>query len=46
MSGYKEYEFQAIDRPLTESEMSAPRSYSTRARISPARFVNDYGPRL
>ena len=42
MSEYQYYEFQAIDRPLTEKEMARLRSYSTRARITPASFVNDY----
>jgi len=42
MSEYQYYEFQAIDRPLTEKEMSELRSYSTRARITPTSFVNDY----
>lgn len=42
MSQYQYYEFQAIDRPLTEKEMAELRSYSTRARITPTTFVNDY----
>ena len=42
MSEYQCYEFQAIDRPLTAKEMSDLRSYSTRARITPTSFVNDY----
>ena len=42
MSEYQYYEFQAIDRPLTEKEMGDLRSYSTRARITPTSFVNDY----
>ena len=42
MSEYQYYEFQAIDRPLTVKEMSELRSYSTRARITPTSFVNDY----
>jgi hypothetical protein len=42
MSEYQYYEFQAIDRPLTGKEMSELRSYSTRARITPTSFVNDY----
>jgi hypothetical protein len=42
MSEYQYYEFQAIDRPLTEKEMTELRSYSTRARITPTSFVNDY----
>jgi hypothetical protein len=42
MSEYQYYEFQAIDRPLTEKEIGELRSYSTRARITPTSFVNDY----
>jgi hypothetical protein len=42
MSEYQYYEFQAIDRPLTEKEIRELRSYSTRARITPTSFVNDY----
>ena len=42
MSEYQYYEFQAIDRPLTGKEMADLRSYSTRARITPTSFVNDY----
>lgn len=42
MSEYQYYEFQAVDRPLTETEMAELRSSSTRARITPASFVNDY----
>jgi hypothetical protein len=42
MSEYQYYEFQAVDRPLTAKEMSELRSFSTRARISPTSFVNDY----
>lgn len=42
MSEYQHYEFQAIDRPLTAEEMSSLRRCSSRARITPTRFVNDY----
>ncbi|MCX7031449.1 MAG: hypothetical protein NTU62_15200 [Spirochaetes bacterium] len=42
MSEYQYYELQAIDRPLTAKEMSELRSCSTRARITPTSFVNDY----
>ena len=42
MSEYQYYEFQAIDRPLNTKEMDKLRSYSTRARITPTSFVNDY----
>lgn len=42
MSEYQYYEFQAIDRRLTTAEMDELRSFSTRARITPTSFVNDY----
>jgi len=42
MSEYQYYEFQAIDRSLTEKEMRELRAYSTRATITPTRFVNHY----
>jgi hypothetical protein len=42
MSAYQFYEFQAIDRPLTTAEMSELRSVSTRGRITPTSFVNEY----
>ena len=42
MSEYQYYEFQAIDRPLTDEELREVRSYSTRAHITPASFVNHY----
>ena len=42
MSEYQYYEFQAIDRPLTEKQMEELRSYSTRATITRTSFVNDY----
>lgn len=42
MSEYQYYEFQAIDRPLSENEMSELRAYSTRGRITPTSFINDY----
>lgn len=42
MSEYQYYEFQASDRPLTEQEMRKLRAYSTRATITPTRFVNHY----
>jgi len=41
MSEYKYYEFQAIDRPLTEPEMAELRVHSTRARITPTNLVKD-----
>ncbi len=42
MSEYQYYEFLAIDRPLTADEMAALRAISTRARISPVSFTNEY----
>jgi hypothetical protein len=42
MSEYQYYEFQAIDRPLTIQEISEVRGLSTRATITPTRFVNIY----
>ena len=42
MSEYQYYAFQAIDRPLTKKEMAQLRSCSTRARITPTSFVNNY----
>ena len=42
MSEYQYYEFQAIDRPLSDADMRALRSCSTRARITRTSFVNDY----
>jgi hypothetical protein len=42
VSEYQYFEFQAIDRPLNKKEMAELRSYSTRARITPTSFINDY----
>jgi hypothetical protein len=42
MSEYQYYEFQTIDRPLTDREMSTLRNYSSRATITSTRFVNSY----
>ena len=42
MSEYQYYEFQAVDRPLSANEMRELRTYSTRARITPTSFVNEY----
>ena len=42
MSEYRYYEFLAIDRPLTAEEMTYLRSLSTRARITPVSFTNEY----
>ncbi len=42
MSEYQYYEFQSIDRRLTEAAMQRLRAYSSRAEITPTRFVNEY----
>ncbi len=42
MSEYQYYEFQAIDRPLTQQEQREVRSVSTRATITATRFTNHY----
>lgn len=42
MSEYQYYEFQAIDRRLSDKEMQELRSHSTRAQITPTSFVNEY----
>ena len=42
MSEYQYYEFQAIDRPLSEREGRVLRACSTRATITSTRFVNHY----
>jgi hypothetical protein len=39
---YQYYEFLTVDRPLTTKEMAELRSLSTRARITPTTFVNEY----
>ena len=42
MSEYQYYQFQAIDRPLTDRQMRELRAISTRAEITPTSFVNEY----
>ena len=42
MSEYQYYEFQAIDRPLSDEDRRALRGLSTRARITATSFTNDY----
>ncbi len=42
MSEYQYYEFQAIDRPLTEGDRQALGALSTRARITATSFTNSY----
>lgn len=39
MSEYQYYDFRAIDRPLDAEALKALRALSTRARITPTRFV-------
>jgi len=39
---YQYYEFLAVDRPLDARQLAELRAMSTRARISPSRFVNTY----
>lgn len=42
MSEYQYYQFQAIDRPLSEDDMRWLRGLSTRAQITTTSFVNTY----
>jgi hypothetical protein len=42
MSEYQYFEFQAVDRPLTQNQMSVLRAYSSRAQITSSSFVNVY----
>jgi len=42
MSEYQYYDFKAIDRALTKTEMAALRSISTRAVITSTSFTNHY----
>lgn len=42
MSEYQYYEFRAIDRPLTQAEMTELRALSTRAKITSTRLQNVY----
>jgi len=42
LSEYQYYEFQAIDRPLTDADRQALRALSTRARITATSFTNSY----
>ena len=41
MSEHQYYEFQALDRPLTQSRMDELRAYSFRARISSRWVLRD-----
>lgn len=42
MSEYQYYEFQAIDRPLSQAAQTELRSISSRAKITATSFVNEY----
>lgn len=42
MSEYQYYEFLAVDRRLDERQMEELRAYSSRARITPTSFTNEY----
>ena len=42
MSEYQYYEFQSVDRPLTQTERQELRAISTRARITASSFTNHY----
>ena len=42
MSEYQYYDFRALDRPLTRSEMATQPSISTRAAITATSFTNHY----
>jgi hypothetical protein len=42
MSQYECYEFQSVDRRLSEDEVRTLRGYSSRAQISPTSFYNEY----
>lgn len=42
MSEYQYYEFQAIDRPLSDADRGSLRAISTRARITSTSFTNSY----
>jgi hypothetical protein len=42
VSEYQYYEFQAIDRPLSREEQEQLHALSSRARITPTSFTNEY----
>ena len=42
LSEYQYFEFQAIDRPLSDTDRQALRALSTRARITATSFSNEY----
>jgi hypothetical protein len=42
MSEYQYYEFQAIDRPLTDEQIAKLRSITSRSEITSTRLTNVY----
>ena len=42
MSEYQYYEFQAIDKPLSQKDQEMLRDISSRAQITSTSFVNEY----
>src|SRR5438270_456001 len=42
VSEYQYYEFQTVDRPLTDTEMKELRALSSRAEITRTSFSNEY----
>jgi hypothetical protein len=42
MGEYQYYEFQAVNRPLSEADRQVLRGLSTRARITTTSFTNSY----
>ncbi len=42
MSEYQYYEFRAVDRPLTSTQLEEVRAFSTRATITSVSFQNEY----
>ncbi len=42
MSEYQYYEFQKVDGRLSERDQQELRACSTRARITPGSFINEY----
>ncbi|MCI5197542.1 MAG: hypothetical protein D3919_15245, partial [Candidatus Electrothrix sp. AW5] len=42
MSEYQYYEFQAIDKPLSQKDQKVLRDISSRAQITSTSFVNEY----
>lgn len=42
MSEYQYYEFQAIDRPLSEADRAELEKLSSRAQVTSTSFTNEY----